>query len=85
MRQLYLPALALLFLFACKQEKPAAPAREVKQYTIEQFYKTSAIGAGVFSPDEQKLLVHSNESGIYNLYEISIADGSKKHLTSSAT
>ena len=73
----------LLFLFACKQEKPAAPPREVKQYTIEQFYKTKSTGAGLFSPDEQKLLVHTNESGIFNLYEINIADGSKKPLTSS--
>jgi dipeptidyl aminopeptidase/acylaminoacyl peptidase len=78
-----LPTLLLLFLFACKQEKPAAPPREVKQYTIEQFYKTKATGAGLFSPDEQKLLVHTNESGIFNLYEISIADGSKKPLTTS--
>lgn len=85
MRQLFLPALTLLFLFACKQEKPAAPPREVKQYTIEQFYKTKATGAGVFSPDEQKLLVHTNESGIFNLYEINIADGSKKALTTSTT
>ncbi|MCE7926060.1 MAG: S9 family peptidase [Haliscomenobacteraceae bacterium CHB4] len=85
MRQLLLPTLTLLFIFACKQEKPAAPPREVKQYTIEQFYKTKATGAGVFSPDEQKLLVHTNESGIFNLYEINLADGSKKALTNSTT
>lgn len=85
MRQLLLPTLTLLFIFACKQEKPAAPPREVRQYTIEQFYKTKATGAGVFSPDEQKLLVHTNESGIFNLYEINLADGSKKALTNSTT
>lgn len=77
------PLFLLLFLFACKQEKPAAPAREVKQYTIEQFYKTKATGAGLFSPDEKKLLVHTNESGIFNLYEITLADGTKKPLTTS--
>lgn len=71
--------------FACKQEKTAAPPREVKQYTIEQFYKTKATGAGIFSPDEQKLLVHTNETGIFNLYEINIADGSKRALTHSST
>ncbi|MBL7808903.1 MAG: S9 family peptidase, partial [Saprospiraceae bacterium] len=74
--------LSVLAFAACKQDKPA-PTREVKQYTIEQFYKTNATGAGIFSPDEQKLLVHSNESGIFNLQEINIADGSKKSLTQS--
>ncbi len=78
---------ALLFVgfVACKQDKPAAPPREVKQYTIEQFYKTKSTGAGIFSPDEQKLLVHTNETGIFNLAEITIADGSKKMLTNSTT
>ncbi|HLP94296.1 MAG TPA: S9 family peptidase [Saprospiraceae bacterium] len=74
--------LSVLAFAACKQDKPA-PTREVKQYTIEQFYKTNGTGAGIFSPDEQKLLVHSNESGIFNLQEINIADGSKKALTQS--
>ncbi|HAD11070.1 MAG TPA: S9 family peptidase [Saprospirales bacterium] len=72
--------LSVLAFAACKQDKPA-PAREVKQYTIEQFYKTNATGAGIFSPDEQKMLVHSNESGIFNLQEINISDGSKRNLT----
>ncbi|MFN0216662.1 MAG: alpha/beta fold hydrolase [Saprospiraceae bacterium] len=76
------PILSIALLFAaCQQEKP----REVKQYTIEQFYKTKSTGSGIFSPDEQKLLVHTNETGIFNLYEINIADGSKKALTQSAT
>ena len=56
---------------------------EVKQYTIEQFYKNINIGGGAFSPDETKLLVNSNESGIYNAYEIDIATGEKIQLTSS--
>ncbi|MDO8367349.1 MAG: alpha/beta fold hydrolase [Saprospiraceae bacterium] len=77
--------LALLILSACKQDKTATTARDPKQYTIEQFYKTKSTGAGVFSPDEQKLLVHSNETGIFNLYEINIADGAKKALTQSTT
>lgn len=76
-------ALATAGFSACKQDKTAVPPREVKQYTIEQFYKTKSTGSGIFSPDEQKMLVHSNESGIFNLYEITIADGSKKALTQS--
>jgi dipeptidyl aminopeptidase/acylaminoacyl peptidase len=67
----------------CKQEKPAAPPREVKQYTIEQFYENEQIGGGAWSPDETKLLVHSNKTGIYNLYEINVADGSQRQVTNS--
>jgi dipeptidyl aminopeptidase/acylaminoacyl peptidase len=85
MKQLLPVALTALFFMACKQDKPAAPPREVKAYTIEQFYKTNSTGAGIFSPDEQRLLVHTNETGIFNLAEISLADGSKKMLTNSTT
>ena len=33
--------------------------------------------------DESKLLINSNESGIYNAYEIDIESGEKKALTNS--
>ena len=73
-----------LALFSCKQEKPAV-SREIQQYTIEQFFQNKEIGGGTFSADESKLLVHSNESGIFNLYEISIADGTQRQVTNSTT
>lgn len=72
-----------LFLLACKQEKQAETPKEVKQYTIEQFYKNLRIGSGSFSPDETKLLVHSDESGIFNLYEINLADAARRQVTNS--
>ncbi|MBI5915679.1 MAG: prolyl oligopeptidase family serine peptidase [Bacteroidetes bacterium] len=75
-------ALAILAV-SCKQDKPAPP-KEIKQYTIEQFYKNEQIGGGAWSPDESKLLVHSNKTGIYNLYEINVADGSQRQVTNSA-
>ncbi|MDW7680338.1 MAG: DPP IV N-terminal domain-containing protein, partial [bacterium] len=56
---------------------------EPKRYSIEQFYKNKQIGGGAFSPDETTLLFHSNESGIYNLYEVNIDDGSQRQLTHS--
>ncbi|MCK7537330.1 MAG: hypothetical protein MZV63_43415 [Marinilabiliales bacterium] len=43
------------------------------------------IGFSAFSPDETKLLVSSNETGIYNVFEINISDGSKKQITNSTT
>ncbi len=71
---------AIAFMaMACQQEKPI----EVPKYSIEQFYKNLQISGGQFSTDESKLLVTSNESGIYNLYEITIADGTRKPLTQS--
>lgn len=76
-------AMALgLGVAGCK-DKPADAPRTVKQYTIEQFYKNTQIGGGAWSPDEKKLLVSSNKTGIYNLYEINIADGNMTALTES--
>ena len=70
--------LLVLLLVGC-QEKP----EPLTQYTIEQFYENKSIGGGSFSPDESKLLVSSNESGIYNVFEIDIASGERKQLTES--
>jgi dipeptidyl aminopeptidase/acylaminoacyl peptidase len=70
--------LAALFI-ACTQDTPVS----VPQYTIEQFYGNTRIGGGFFSPDESRLLVSSDQSGIFNVYEIDIATGTKKQLTQS--
>lgn len=71
----------VIFISACTQTEQKAP----EQYTIEQFYKNTRYGGGNFSADEAKLLVSSDESGIFNVYEINIADGSKKQITFSKT
>lgn len=67
----------LLLIFSCSTEEQQA----AKTYTIEQFYQTTSITGGVFSDDETKLLVSGNETGIYNAYEINIADSSRKQIT----
>ena len=69
----------ILFLLAGCQEKKET----ITQYSIEQFYKNVNIGGGSFSPDETKLLVSSNETGIYNAFQIDIATGKKTQLTHS--
>lgn len=56
----------LLVMAACTRTEK----KTHEQYTIEQFYQNTKIGGGAFSEDESKLLVSSNESGIFNLYEI---------------
>jgi len=64
-------------IIACKKTEEYVP----QTYSIEQFYKNTRIGGGAFSHDDQKLLISSDESGIFNVYEISITDGSKKQIT----
>jgi dipeptidyl aminopeptidase/acylaminoacyl peptidase len=77
---------ALIAFSSCNQEggkKPNPTAETVKPYTIEQFYDNLSIGGGAFSPDENKLLVFSNETGIFNLFEISLESGERTQLTDS--
>ncbi|MDQ3016284.1 MAG: DPP IV N-terminal domain-containing protein, partial [Bacteroidota bacterium] len=84
MKNLFYACSMLMLMIACKSEPKTVAAREVNQYTIEQFYANTRFSGGVFSPDETKLVVNSDESGIFNLYEINIADGTKKQITSSS-
>lgn len=74
--------LTVFLVLSCNTEKKQE-AREIEQYTIEQFYGNSRISGGSFSSDESRLLVSSDESGIFNLYEINIEDGTKKQVTHS--
>ncbi|HLP74132.1 MAG TPA: prolyl oligopeptidase family serine peptidase [Bacteroidales bacterium] len=68
-------------LSACsRQQQPA-----VKEYPVRDFYNNISIAGGAFSNDESKILFSSNESGIFNLYEINIADSSRRKLTNSET
>ena len=76
--------LALFALTSCNNSNPDSAARkDVKQYSIAQLYKTKNIGGGMFNKDETKILVQNNETGIFNLYEITLADTSMKQLTNS--
>lgn len=70
-----------LLMWGCKEQAKAP--REVKQYTIEQFFQTEGVGGGSFSKDENRILFNSNRSKIYNVYELNLADTTVKPLTSS--
>lgn len=61
--------------------EPIAPAMELTSYSIEDFYKSTSVGGGYFSPDGSKMLISSNETGIYNLFEIDLASGTKTQLS----
>lgn len=68
-------------------DKPAAALapKPAKRYTIEQFMATVNIGGASFSADESRILFHSNETGIYNVYAMPVAGGKPVQLTSSKT
>lgn len=71
---------------ALAADKPAAAApKPAKRYTIEQFMATVNIGGASFSSDESRILFHSNETGIFNVYAMPVAGGKPVQLTSSKT
>jgi len=70
-------ALIALILFIASCTQTYTPTK----YSIEQFYQNNRIGGGSFSDDETKLLVRSDESGIFNVYEIDIVSGVKTQKT----
>ena len=67
--------ITILFIASCTQNHVP------EKYSIDQFYKNNRIGGGAFSDDETKLLVSSDESGIFNVYEIDIVSGEKTQKT----
>jgi len=84
----YLPLLIglIILLTGCQDPSPASdkrPVREVPTYTIEQFMDNVSIGAASFSPDGKKLLVGSDQSGIANVYTLTLGDSSLTPLTQS--
>jgi dipeptidyl aminopeptidase/acylaminoacyl peptidase len=78
-RFLWVPGITILVSCNTEAEKP----KEVRQYTIEQFYKSSEAFGGSFNSDDSKLLYTSNESGIYNLWEADLATGQSAQKTNS--
>ncbi|MHA6249488.1 S9 family peptidase [Pontibacter sp. CAU 1760] len=69
------------------QHKPAADNLTTEPvaatYTIEQFLNTTAIGGNGFSPDNSKILYSSNQTGIYNAFEVPVSGGEPHQLTNS--
>ncbi len=83
MQKKIIPFLVIAVLMASCNNEPEA-RKDVKQYSAEQLFNNNSIGGGVFNADESKVLVHANNTGIFNLYEINITDTSMKPLTMSA-
>jgi dipeptidyl aminopeptidase/acylaminoacyl peptidase len=76
-------ALSLLFILLGSCIRKSDKTRIPKQYSIEQLYENLSVYGSGFNADETKILIGSNSTGIYNVYELNIADTLSKVLTSS--
>ncbi len=75
--------MCVLFCVACKGNKDADTAMNFETYTIEQFMDNESVRAAGFSPDNQKVLLSSNRSGIYNVYTVPSGAGELRPVTES--
>lgn len=77
--------LMIIGFWSCKEDSKDTSdvALTLKQYTIEQFMDNEAVGGGSFSPDNSKLLISSNRSGIYNMYTVPTTGGEYTPVTQS--
>jgi len=87
MRRIMTALAALLLLTACaadRGDESSVDARTgpSRSYTMEQFMKTTAVRGGSFSHDETRLLVSSNESGVFHVHELDLATGTSTPITS---
>src|SRR5436305_11286548 len=75
--------LATFHAASAKTTKAAGAPRQVKAYTIDQFLANTAYGGASFSPDGRKLLVGSNQTGVFNAFSIPVDGGKPVQLTDS--
>ena len=59
--------------------------RKIRRYDAKTFYETISFGGASFSPDETRILISSDASGIFNLYSQQLEGGAPEQLTRSET
>ena len=72
-----------LGLLALLAAAPPAAARQVRQYTIEQFLANTAYAGASYSPDGRKILVTGNQTGVFNAFAFPVDGGKPVQLTDS--
>lgn len=82
------PALTLfipmLVVGACTEAPAATPeARDVPEYSIDQFMGTTTFRGASFSADNSRVLVSSDATGIFNAYAVPMEGGAPEPLTHS--
>ncbi|WP_105255134.1 S9 family peptidase [Pseudoalteromonas sp. T1lg75] len=58
-----------------------ATAPAMPTYSAETFFDTVSLRGNSFNHSGDKLLLSSDETGIYNLYEVKVSDGSRTQIT----
>jgi dipeptidyl aminopeptidase/acylaminoacyl peptidase len=64
-------------------QSPPVPQTRSSPYPIEDFYRNTQLRGIAFSPDGKKILVSSDQSGIWNAYVVPVTGGPLQPLTSS--
>ncbi len=84
-KYILLPALvaAQFFCFSLSAQQKASRSDKVKQYTIEQFYKTVNYTSASFHDDEKQIVLSENSTGIFNVYKMDLAAKSLSPVTKS--
>ncbi len=72
-------------LAVCAACSPRTAQQAPPRYSIEQFYRNVNVTGGAFSHDASKLLVSSNETGIYNAVALPVDGSEPRQLTNSRT
>lgn len=83
MRKISLAAALLFLVLSCGDKEKEPDTREIGTYTIAQFMDNEAVFGSGFSPDNSKVLVTSNRSGIYNMYTLPSGSVEMTPLTAS--
>ena len=71
--------ISLIIIIGCNKSQK----KDFAKYDAEEFFNNVAISGGYFSSSSDKLIYSSNESGIYNIYEVNINNGEASQLTHS--
>jgi dipeptidyl aminopeptidase/acylaminoacyl peptidase len=71
--------ISLIITIGCNESQKI----DFENYDIKEFFNNVAISGGYFSSSSDKLIYSSNESGIYNIYEVNINNGVASQLTHS--
>ena len=66
---------------AATSEQAAIDKVQIPQYSIEDFMNSTRYSGASFSPDNSKLLVSNNSTGIFNVYAIAVDGSDTKQLT----
>lgn len=83
MKKISLAAALLFLVLSCGDKEKEPDTREIGTYTIAQFMDNEAVFGSGFSPDNSKVLVTSNRSGIYNMYTLPSGSVEMTPLTAS--